>query len=185
MYFGNFQWLLEMNHHGWLPSRNHLEMFCNDHWEKGNSQQVGWRLGKLFCFGCFLFLFFTPVFSEEWDLVSCQNLTTSKICGWKSSAVIANVKSNLSFALERLDSKDSWSVAIFYFKWKSQLRVTIETTNLIIRSFVHWIKVIISLSSLCSHRSPKYWHEFGPRWRDLLSFPKWLQCTDQPTQGRK
>lgn len=45
-----------------------------------------------------------------------QNLATSKIRGLKLSAVIANVKSNLSFALEGLDSKDSWSVAIFYFK---------------------------------------------------------------------
>lgn len=28
----------------------------------------------------------------------------------------ANVRSNLSFALELPDGKDSWSVAIFYFK---------------------------------------------------------------------
>lgn len=48
--------------------------------------------------------------------MSCQNLTTSKKRGLKSSTVVANVKSNLSFALERLDGKDSWSVAIFYFK---------------------------------------------------------------------
>lgn len=62
------------------------------------------------------FSFFTPAFSKEWNSVSRQNLAASKIHGLKSSAVIANVKPNLSFALEGLDSKDSWSVAIFYFK---------------------------------------------------------------------
>lgn len=77
--------------------------------------------GLVFClvvlFGFFFFLlFFTPAFSKEWNLVSPQNLATSKIRGLKSSAIIANVKSNLSFALVGLDSKDSWSVAIFYFK---------------------------------------------------------------------
>lgn len=63
-----------------------------------------------------LLLFFTPVFSGEWDSVSRQNLTTNKINGFEPSAVAANVKSDLSFALERPDGKDSWSVAIFYFK---------------------------------------------------------------------
>lgn len=75
-----------------------------------------WQSGNIILFWYFLLLFFTPVFSGDWDLVSHQNLTTSKICGLKSSVVIANVKSNLSFALERPDGKDSWSVAIFYFK---------------------------------------------------------------------
>lgn len=71
---------------------------------------------RYFVLVVFLLLFFTPAFSKEWNSVSRQNLATSKIRGLKLSAVRANVKSNLSFALEGLDSKDSWSVAIFYFK---------------------------------------------------------------------
>lgn len=64
-----------------------------------------------FCF-CFSHL----LSQRNGNSVSQQNLATSKIHGLKLSAVIANVKPNLSFALEGLDSKDSWSVAIFYFK---------------------------------------------------------------------
>lgn len=63
----------------------------------------------------FAFVFHT-CFLKGMELSVQQNLATSKIRGLKLSVVIANVKSNLSFALEGLDSKDSWSVAIFYFK---------------------------------------------------------------------
>lgn len=65
--------------------------------------------------GFFAFVFHT-CFLKGMELSVQQNLATSKIRGLKLSVVIANVKSNLSFALEGLDSKDSWSVAIFYFK---------------------------------------------------------------------
>lgn len=63
----------------------------------------------------FAFVFHT-CFLKGMELSVQQNLATSKIRGLKLSVVIANVKSNLSIALEGLDSKDSWSVAIFYFK---------------------------------------------------------------------
>lgn len=90
-------------------------MVAYDNWEEGNKKHV--RVGSTILFGWFfLLLLLTPVFSREWDSVSGQNLTASKRRGFKSSAAVANVKSNLSFALERPDGKDSWSVAIFYFK---------------------------------------------------------------------
>lgn len=70
-------------------------MVSYDSWEEGNKSMSVAEGECHFALVVFLLLFFTPVFSGEWDLVSHQNLTASKIHGLKSSAVIANVKSNL------------------------------------------------------------------------------------------
>lgn len=66
----------------------------------------------------FLLLFFTPIFSGEGDLVSRQNLTASKTRGLESSAVIANVKSNLPICFGASGRQGQLECCYFLFQIK-------------------------------------------------------------------
>lgn len=89
--------------------------------EEGNKQHVGCRKRTWFCFGCCLLVFFTPVFSGDWDAASRQNLTASKIRSWKSSAVTTNVKSNLFICFGASGQQGQLQCCYFLFQIKESV----------------------------------------------------------------